>query len=467
MSAPVRDLHPDRLSTTDEKGRRVYLYPAEAKGKFRKARNYVQAILMLIFLVVPWIHINGRQILFLNLSQRKFEIFGLTLRAHDGPGLVFVFGTLAFALLFVTAVWGRVWCGWACPQTVFIDGVFRRIEKWIEGSHLERRKLDAAPITLAKAAKKFAKWTLFILAAAVITHSFLAYFVGAKNLLAMITSPPVENWPSFLFILVTTGLVLFDFAWFREQFCTIVCPYGRLQSVLMDEQTQVVGYDFNRGEPRKSKASTGKTGDCVNCFRCVQVCPTGIDIRRGIQMECINCTACIDACDDVMTKTKKPTGLIRYTSENELNRKPVQRLRPRAVVYGVLLLLSLIGLTAFVARQQTFDMAWLRARGAPYELVQAAGQETVVNRFQVELTNKLDETRQMSFSILDSTVGIELVMAQNPYSLAPDKISRVDVFIKAPRQMFKNGTLKVNVEIRSSKSVEPQKKELTLVGPLT
>ena len=168
-----------------------------------------------------------------------------------------------------------------------------------------------------------------------------------------------------------------------------------------------------------------------------------------------------------MTKTKKPTGLIRYTSENELNRKPVQRLRPRAVVYGVLLLLSLIGLTAFVARQQTFDMAWLRARGAPYELVQAAGQETVVNRFQVELTNKLDETRQMSFSILDSTVGIELVMAQNPYSLAPDKISRVDVFIKAPRQSFKNGTLKVNVEIRSSKSVEPQQKELTLVGPLT
>lgn len=315
------ELHPDRLATTDAQGRRIALYPADVRGFFRRKRTQVQAILVIIFLVLPWVRINGQQALLLDIAQRRFEIFGLSLRAHNAPLLFFVFAAGAFGLFFVTAVWGRVWCGWACPQTVFIDGVFRKIERWVEGSALERRKLDAAPLSLQKFLKKFGKWSLYIFATLILTHSFLAYFVGTGPLAEMIRKNPSENWGSFLFMVFSSAVILFDFAWFREQFCTIVCPYGRFQSVLMDRGSMIVAYDVDRGEPRAtpqakalSKAHNSNLGDCVNCYRCVQVCPTGIDIRRGLQMECIACTACIDACDEVMTKVKKPTGLIRYDS---------------------------------------------------------------------------------------------------------------------------------------------------------
>jgi cytochrome c oxidase accessory protein FixG len=407
-------------------------------------------------------------LLFLDIAHRKFDIFGLTLRASDVPGLVFVFAVLAFGMLFVTSVWGRVWCGWACPQTVFIDGVFRRIEKWVEGSHLERRKLDSSPISVNKVFKKTLKWSLFTLAAVVITHSFLAYFVGSRTLLSMITSSPKENWTSFLFIFVSTAVILFDFAWFREQFCTIVCPYGRFQSLLIDSNTKVVGYDYNRGEPRKGTVSgiDKKQGDCVSCFRCVQVCPTGIDIRRGLQMECINCTACMDACDDVMTKTKKPVGLIRYTSERELKGGATKLARARTIIYGALFSLSVLALSAFVLMQKPVDTSWLRARGAPYDVIRADGApELIVNRFQVELTNKTDEQAQLTIALAQNIQGVELVTALNPYTLQASQIGRADVFIKAPRSQFKNGILKLTVEVRAKTTT--QTKELTLVGPFS
>ena len=321
MAKSEFELHPDRLSTTDEQGRRIFLHPADVQGFFRTWRTRVQAVLLLFFLFLPWVEIQGRHALLLDLAQRRFEIFGLSLRAHNAPLLFLVFAAAAFGLFFTTAIYGRIWCGWACPQTVFIDGVFRRIEKWVEGSALERRKMDKEPFTLKKLSKRSLKWTLYLAATLVITHSFLAYFVGTDKIAEMIQKPPAENWGSFLFMLVSTAIILFDFAWFREQFCTLVCPYGRFQSVLMDKASMIVAYDTSRGEPRATpqakiiaKNHNTQVGDCVNCYRCVQVCPTGIDIRRGVQMECIACTACIDACDDVMTKIKKPTGLIRYDS---------------------------------------------------------------------------------------------------------------------------------------------------------
>ncbi|MGZ3696759.1 MAG: 4Fe-4S dicluster domain-containing protein, partial [Bdellovibrionota bacterium] len=246
-----RELPSDRLATSDAEGNRIYLYPADVRGRYRTLRSAVSAVLLVIFLTLPWLRISGEQALLLDIPGRKFAILGLTFWAHDAPILVFVFGGTAILLAAVTAIWGRVWCGWACPQTVFVDAVFRRIERAIEGDSVKRRMLASAPLGWGKFAKRFAKWTLFAVCSLVISHSFLAYFVGTRKLAEMIARPPFENIPSFLFMLGTTLLVLFDFGWFREQFCTLVCPYGRFQSVLMDDRSKAVAYDAKRGEPRR------------------------------------------------------------------------------------------------------------------------------------------------------------------------------------------------------------------------
>jgi len=462
------ELHPDRLGTTDEKGHKVFLYPADVRGFWHRHRVRVQAMLVLIFLALPWIHVDGRQFLLLDVASRKFEIFGLSLRAHDAPGLFFVLATAGFSLFFITALVGRIWCGWACPQTVFIEFVFRRIERWIEGPGFERRRLAESPIHAKKFLKKTLKWSLYVLAALLITHSFLAYFVGSRPLLGMIVSDPRENWTSFVFILFTTGLVLFNFGWFREQFCVIACPYGRFQSVLMDEHSTVVGYDQKRGEPRQQKGQPGPFGACVNCYRCVQVCPTGIDIRRGTQLECIACTACVDACDEVMTRLNQPTGLIRYTSAKSLRGEPVQRLRPRTALYGALLLLSLIGLCGFIYLQTPIDVAWLRAKGLPYEVIRAEGREDiVVNRFKIELSNtdRIPHTLTIRPDESSQKRGIETIMAQNPYVIAADRIDRVDVFVRSPKSLFEQGSTQVTILVEEASKQLRFEKELTLVGP--
>ncbi|RYG63166.1 cytochrome c oxidase accessory protein CcoG [bacterium] len=322
------ELPKERLSTTDQAGRRIHLYPASVKGYFRDRKRYVHGFLLIVFLTLPWIHVSGRQLLLLDVAHREFFFFGLHFRAHDAPLILFLLLGFTFGIGLVTAIWGRVWCGWACPQTVFIEFLFRRIERLVEGSHRAQRALDERPLDSEKMMKKGLKWFLFVVVSLGISHSFLGYFVGTRELVRMVSSSPLENWTSFLMILVTTGIIAFDFGWFREQFCTIMCPYGRFQSVMMDNHSTIVAYDLKRGEPRRGTApSPSAQGDCVNCLRCVQVCPTGIDIRRGLQMECIACTACIDACDEVMTKVDKPLGLIRYTTERELAGKKTKNVR--------------------------------------------------------------------------------------------------------------------------------------------
>ncbi|MES2856094.1 MAG: cytochrome c oxidase accessory protein CcoG [Bdellovibrionota bacterium] len=473
------ELHPERLSTTDETGRRVYLYTADVKGKFRSRRTVVQVVLLAVFLGLPWVTIGGRQALLLDVSRREFEIFGLSLRAHNTPLLFLVLAALGFGLFFVTAIWGRVWCGWACPQTVFIDGVFRRIERWIEGPALERRKLARDPLSFKKLWKLTAKWTLFSAASLIITHSFLAYFVGTERLAKMISSSPLQNWESFLFILVTTGIVLFDFAWFREQFCTIICPYGRFQSILMDSHSTVVAYDEKRGELRatpqaKALAKThGRTlGDCVNCYRCVQVCPVGIDIRRGTQMECIACTACIDACDDVMTKVGKPTGLIRYDSEISLKGRTRKKWRPRSLAYAGVSLSSLLALFVFASATQKIDVLVLRAKEVPYTIVGNGESQMVHNHFKLELSNQTAEDAKLDFQLSESdrVEGIQLITAIRPLPLASGEMKRADIFIRFPATVIKDGVKKVNLQVlnrvTSEVEVDRIEKEMTLVGPL-
>jgi cytochrome c oxidase accessory protein FixG len=473
------ELHADRLATTDEKGHRVYLYPADVRGKFRKRRNWLQAVLILFFLALPWVEISGRQALLLDVSRRHFEVFGLSLRAHNAPLFFFVLAMAGFGLFFVTAIWGRVWCGWACPQTVFIDGVYRRIERWIEGSALERRRLDASPMGFEKIWKRTAKWIAYTAVSLFITHSFLAYFVGAKPLIGMIRSSPTENWASFLFILFSTGIILFDFAWFREQFCIIACPYGRFQSVLMDENSQVVAYDTARGEPRRSpqnkalaKNHGAALGDCVNCYRCVQVCPTGIDIRRGTQMECIACTACIDACDEVMTKVNKPTGLIRYDSINGLAKLPVKRLGVRAIAYLSVVIASLLALTYFLSNMKPVEIELLRAQEIPYTVSKLAdGSEIVINHLKLELSNQTDDLHQIDVLLSQELLEkkVELVMPMRPYPIPSAHVQRADFFLKVPKSEFVNGLLKSTLTVIDRDSVTKEEKryekEVTIVGP--
>ncbi len=480
------ELHPDRLGTTDERGKRIFLHPADVRGPWRAWRTRVQWILLVVFLALPWARVNGKQALLLDIAHRKFEILGLSLRAHNAPLLLLVFTSAAFTLFFITSRWGRVWCGWACPQTVFIDAVFRRIERWIEGSALERRKLDAAMWNLHKARKRFAKWSLFVLFSLVITHSFLAYFVGTDHLAAIVTRLPEENWLSFLFIAFSTSLILFNFGWFREQFCVVVCPYGRLQSVLMDEHSRVVVYDVNRGEPRatqqtrallkadqEQKKSEGgrNVGDCVNCYRCVQVCPTGIDIRRGLQMECISCTACMDACDEVMTKLKRPTGLVRYDS---LIGKETKAFRLRTALYLTLAVASCLSLTVAIASIEPIEAEFLRARGSPYTTQETnqesvPGEVTVINHFKVELTNRTDLPVELDFEISKKDVsrveGIELVIAQRPWSLAANSLTRTDIFVRFQNHVLANGQKKIQILMRSKPLGIVTEKEVTLVGP--
>lgn len=474
------ELHPDRLGTSDEKGRRVFLHPADVSGFFRRWRTRTQWVLILFFLTLPWIKVNGKQAVLLNIADRHFEIFGLSLRAHNSPLLILVLLAAAFALLFVTAVFGRVWCGWACPQTVFIDGVFRKIERWVEGTALERRRLDQAGWSFKKLGKKAAKWIAFTSFSLILTHSFLAYFVGTEKLAEMIRSSPTENWGDFVFMITATAVILFDFGWFREQFCTIVCPYGRFQSVVMDKASLIVAYDSNRGEPRSTpqtkaliKNHGGNLGDCVNCYRCVQVCPTGIDIRRGLQMECIACTACIDACDDVMTKLKKPTGLIRYDSMIPKEKRR-RRLGVRAISYLTLCIGSFVALIFFTRQIQPIDFQVLRSKGALYtSLAQSDGSTVVINHFKIELSNQYDEPRRLTIGVIkDLSAPAELITAFQPYTMTERSVDQMDVFIRFPSKNLVNGQARIRIYIKDSDpnaETSPfySEKEITLVGPFS
>ena len=402
MSVPTLK-PPSRNSVTTIRtdGSRPFIFPADPTGRFARARKLSAFALIAFYLSLPWIKINGHPAVFLDVADRRFHLFGVTLAAQDMWLLFFVISGLGFSLFFVTALLGRVWCGWACPQTVFLDHVYRRIERWIEGDAVQRRALNNAPLSGAKILKRALKHTLFVLVSAVITHLFLAYFVSLPEVWSMVRAAPGEHWGAFGFIAVATGLLYFNFAWFREQLCIVICPYGRIQSALIDEHSLVIGYDVPRGEPRgKSRTAhpvndfpgtltapatpIATTGDCVACDRCVSVCPTGIDIRQGLQMECIGCTACIDACDDVMTRLGRPRGLIRYDSQTAFSGGQTRWLRPRTFLYGVLLLIGAGVATWALSTVKPANLGVTRMTGAPY----IVDESTVRNQFLVRVVNK-------------------------------------------------------------------------------
>lgn len=484
MEKPVSkfELPKDRLATADEKGRRLYLYPAEVSGFWKKNRSVVMAVLMVFFLIVPWLRLNGQQAVLFDLEQRRFSIFGILFWAHDAPMLFFVFGGFAIALAFVTAVWGRVWCGWACPQTVFVEGVFRKIEAWVEGDSLARRRLDEAPMSFNKFIRKALKWAFFVGVSLLISHSFLAYFIGTHNLSIMMRSSPSLNPGSFGVMAFISAVIAFDFGWFREQFCTIACPYGRLQSVLMDDRSLVVGYDFNRGEPRNGSSAAvaaGRTGDCVNCYRCVHVCPTGIDIRRGTQLECIACTACADACDEVMTRFNKPKGLIRYTSEIELKsgESASRQLfggRKRPLLYLVVLVIMATGLSVLLYTRELIEVELIRAVDQPYQvIVNAQGSGEVLNHYKIELHNQSFEIQQIKIELTPEWVNqkASIVLSNFQETLKSGQNQRADLFLKIPGNLLKQGRTQVRLLIEATETKTGKKtvlsREVVIVGPLS
>ncbi|MDA8792118.1 cytochrome c oxidase accessory protein CcoG [Bacteriovoracaceae bacterium] len=455
----------DRLGTTDQSGHRIFLYPEEVHGKWKKYRSAVYFILILVYLILPWLTINGHQAMLIDIPRREFFILGAHFYAHNTPLLFIIILSFILGIGLLTALLGRVWCGWACPQTVFIEGLYRFVETLAEGNSYRRRKRDMGPWNTSKISRKGLKWIMFLALSLVLSHSFLAYFVPVSEFIKIITISPAHNYTLFTIMLMVTGIFLFDFGWFREQFCIIACPYGRLQSVLMDKDSVVVAYDYNRGEPRKGKDGNFKEfADCVNCHKCVQVCPTGIDIRDGTQMECIHCTRCIDVCDEIMTKVNKPTGLIRYTTESNLNKGQTKIIRPRVILYSLATFL-LISLGSYIIYQsKSLKMILIRGTKSPYQIIQNPTRgELIVNHYKANLHYRDDKPINLKFSV--NNPEVEVVSPSTNINLKAERKKSVPIFFKFKKSILKHeGKLGVKLNVLNGEEIL-MTKPVTLVGP--
>lgn len=423
----------DIVSTIGYKGRRIWIYPRWLRGRFLTARTLVHWLLLAVFLLGPWIEINGHPAIQVDIPGRRIYFWGLTLFATDGYFFLFFFGFLVFSVFLFTALFGRAWCGWSCPQTVFLESVIRPIERLFEGPRSQRKKLDKAPWSVAKVARKLAKWGAFLVFAGALGTTFVAYFRGVDGVLAAQFDPfhdPAATL-SFLFI---TGITFFDFVYFREQTCIVVCPYGRFQSVLLDDNSLMVGYDELRGEPR-GKPSKAGVGDCVDCKACVQVCPTGIDIRKGSQMECVQCMACVDACDSVMDKLDRPRGLIAITSQNTLDRKPQRLLRGRVIVYAVGLIGVLVAFSLTVSRREPVEVNLTRQQAAPWAKMPDG---RIQNGLRLRIQNKADVPRDFTIDVL-SPDGGELLAPLSPLRVEGNQTEHMPVFLLLPADEAKPG----------------------------
>lgn len=435
----------DSLSSINPDGSHYILHPADVSGNFTLWRRMFGGLLLAIYVLLPWIPVGGYPAVFFDIAKLRFHFFGLTFLAEDLWIGFFLLTGLGFGLFYVTALFGRLWCGWACPYTVFLEHIYRRIERIVDGDATARRKLDAAGLNSRKITLRFLKHGLFILVSLIIAHIFLSYFVSIGRLYEFMGEAPANNIKVFGVMIFLTGCLYFAFSWFREQFCIILCPYGRIQSALTDDDTIIIGYDEKRGEPR-GKKSDPLAGDCISCNRCVQVCPTGIDIRNGLQLECIGCANCIDACNQIMDKVDRPKGLIRYDSLRGLQGKKTRYWRPRVALYTGLMCLGVAVLGLFLNGLHSAKIELVRMPGQPYYM----DDDGVRNQYRLNLVTKQNRETRFKFTTPGLPEGAVVSGIEETVVLAAGAETMKTVMVQMPEDGY-DGEFVFKIEV----TVEP------------
>lgn len=458
----------DTISLVDKKtGDRAWVYPKKPKGKLYTGRTWFSIALMALMFSGPFLKFNGHPVLLLNIIERKFIIFGIPFWPQDLPLFALLMITFVMFIIVFTVLFGRMWCGWACPQTIFMEMLFRKIEYLIEGDYTQQMKLDEAPWDFKKAFKKTIKHIIFYLLSIFIANIFLAYLIGADEVKKLITEGPVIHWGQFISLVIFSTVFYFVFSKFRELVCIVICPYGRLQGLMLDKNSIVVAYDFVRGEPRgiiRKNTNQDHLGDCVDCKRCINVCPTGIDIRNGTQLECVNCTACIDECEDVMTKLNRPKGLIRYSSQDEIVNKLKRRITFRSAAYVVILCLLVSALTYFMITRKDVESTVLRTPGM---LFQKQEWGRVSNMYNYEVVNKTFNNQNIMIKVSQpekaeiKMVGRDLIGME----LKEDDLVKGSFFIILPENEIKNNNTDVTIEVYSNGKLM-DKIQTNFVGPV-
>jgi cytochrome c oxidase accessory protein FixG len=445
----------DSIGTMTNDGKRAWVYPKKPSGRLYKYRKVVSYVLLLFLFVSPFVKLNGNQFLLFNVLERRFNIIGFPFWPQDF--FLFVMSMLigiVFIALF-TVGFGRVFCGWICPQTIFMEMVFRRIEYWIEGDRNKQHKLDKQEWNTEKIKKKGVKWFLFLIISFLIANVFLAYLIGSDKLLRYIIDGPQHHFGTLVPLIIFTAVFYFVFAWFREQVCIIACPYGRLQGVLLDNKSIVVAYDHKRGESENGRKKFRKNedrqalghGDCIDCFQCVHVCPTGIDIRNGTQLECVNCTACIDECNHIMESINLPKGLIRYASENEIEKKEKFTLTARMKGYIAVLIILMGFLTGMLFLRNDVEARVLRLPGQLYEHKEGT---IISNVFTYKVVNKTNKDIQnINFKLRKYKGKVKLVSTSDHFEVKAQGLAEGTLFIEIDESELKGDKNKLTIEVYS------------------